>query len=203
MISRLENKKAWLIENATRLFSIYGVRNLTMDELARETGTSKKTLYMFFATKAELVTEVVTLLVKDLKGQIRNNKTKAKNAIHEHVLQRNVVEQMITRRELFNLKDLMSFPGAHAIISAFRHDYLQAATTENLLEGLRTGVYRPDIDVPVTAAVVCSFVQFVVFDHFRNERIVHTALDLQVAALVNDVGRLMLHNAVYTDVHVS
>lgn len=53
------DKKDQLIEQATELFSRHGVISVTMDDLARFAGVSKKTVYQYFENKAVVVEAVV------------------------------------------------------------------------------------------------------------------------------------------------
>ena len=46
-------------EKATELFRRYGIRSITMDEIAAQLSVSKKTIYQFYADKDELVEEVI------------------------------------------------------------------------------------------------------------------------------------------------
>ena len=43
------------IQKATDLFMRYGIRSITMDEIAGQLGISKKTIYQFFTDKDEMV----------------------------------------------------------------------------------------------------------------------------------------------------
>ena len=44
-----------IYEVAERMFMKYGVKRISMDDLARELGMSKKTLYQYFENKEDLV----------------------------------------------------------------------------------------------------------------------------------------------------
>lgn len=49
------NKKQQVIESARELFSKYGYRKVSMDEIARVSGVTKKTIYSYFKDKNELI----------------------------------------------------------------------------------------------------------------------------------------------------
>ena len=48
-----------IIKESKALFQRRGIRSVTMDEISREMGMSKKTLYQYFSNKADLVQGVV------------------------------------------------------------------------------------------------------------------------------------------------
>ena len=65
-----------LLDNISILFKKYGVRSVTMDDIAREFGISKKTLYQHFENKTDVVYKLHTL---NLKKKEKNLKNCAKN----------------------------------------------------------------------------------------------------------------------------
>ncbi|MGZ3753046.1 MAG: TetR/AcrR family transcriptional regulator, partial [Mucilaginibacter sp.] len=48
-----------ILSVSVELFSQYGFKAITMDDIARRAGISKKTLYQHFANKEEVVNESV------------------------------------------------------------------------------------------------------------------------------------------------
>ena len=49
------SKKEQVIESARELFSEYGYKRVSMDEIAKESGVTKKTIYTYFKDKNELI----------------------------------------------------------------------------------------------------------------------------------------------------
>jgi AcrR family transcriptional regulator len=47
--------KEIIVENAVRLFKLYGIKSVTMDDIACKIGISKKTLYLYFDTKEDIL----------------------------------------------------------------------------------------------------------------------------------------------------
>ena len=72
-----------IIEGAEKLFFQYGVRSVSMDDVARELSMSKKTLYQYFTNKEELVTEVARTHLISEKEQFQNIAQSAQNALEE------------------------------------------------------------------------------------------------------------------------
>ena len=48
-------KREQVIEAARKLFHQFGFKKVSMDEIAKEAGVTKKTIYMYFASKQELL----------------------------------------------------------------------------------------------------------------------------------------------------
>ena len=53
-----------ILQKSTNLFIQYGIRSITMDEIAVQLGISKKTIYQFYADKNELVTAVIIRILE-------------------------------------------------------------------------------------------------------------------------------------------
>ena len=70
-------------QKSDELFKRYGIKSITMDEIANQLGISKKTIYHMFADKDELVDSVISDLLMYNKEQCVICRTKATNAIHE------------------------------------------------------------------------------------------------------------------------
>ncbi len=60
-----------IIQGGEELFLKAGIRSVTMDDIARHLGMSKKTIYQFFSDKNELVMALVKKkLLKDDEDQM-------------------------------------------------------------------------------------------------------------------------------------
>lgn len=57
--------KERIIHNATELFRRHGVKTVTMDDIAKDLGISKRTLYDNFDNKESLITECITLKLNE------------------------------------------------------------------------------------------------------------------------------------------
>ncbi len=54
-----------IIPKAKEIYTRYGIKSVTMDDLAREIGVSKKTLYEHFSDKEEVVRKVVDFMIAE------------------------------------------------------------------------------------------------------------------------------------------
>ncbi len=55
---RKSNKKQQIIDSGVKLFTKYGARKVTVEEICMEAGTSKMTFYKYFRNKTELVIHI-------------------------------------------------------------------------------------------------------------------------------------------------
>jgi hypothetical protein len=70
-------------EQAKALFMKYGMRSVSMDDIASELGMSKKTIYQFFADKDQLVEAVVESDIHDMQKDCNFCFNESVNAIDE------------------------------------------------------------------------------------------------------------------------
>ena len=74
-----------ILTGAWELFMKYGIRSVSMDDVARHLSVSKKTLYHYFADKDEIVTMIASYQMEINHKQYESFHTSAKNAIDELV----------------------------------------------------------------------------------------------------------------------
>ena len=60
-------KEKEILKVAKKLFSKYGFKKVSMDEIAKNAGVTKKTVYANFASKEELLNNLIKLELKDMK----------------------------------------------------------------------------------------------------------------------------------------
>ncbi len=69
MVNREEYKRQ-IILTASRIFSHYGYRKTTMDEISRELKKGKSSIYYYFKSKEEIFEEVVLFEANQLRGEL-------------------------------------------------------------------------------------------------------------------------------------
>ncbi|WGU69930.1 TetR/AcrR family transcriptional regulator [Capnocytophaga canimorsus] len=75
--------KEQLITIARDLFIDLGIKSVTMDDIARKAGVSKKTLYNHFKDKTDLIQTVVLYVSKELNEQTKAIMTNEQNPIKQ------------------------------------------------------------------------------------------------------------------------
>ena len=143
-----------ILHNATEMFLNIGFKSVTMDDIATNSGISKKTIYAHFANKIQLV-EAATLHIFDVIS-------KGIDIIHEQ--QQNPIIELfeIKRFVMKHLKDEKSSPQYQLqkyypkIFKNLKHkqfELMQELFKENLTKGIEQKLYRNDIDIDFTARI--------------------------------------------------
>lgn len=154
-----------ILEGAHALFIQYGVRSVSMDDVARELSMSKKTLYQYFTNKDELVTEVVKLYMEEEMeefGQISENSS---NAIEELFNLSKCMREHVFKINTSLLYDLQKYHAeAWGIFQKFKKEFIIGQIVSNLERGLKEGNYRENIDPRVIAILRMEIIQLVFND---------------------------------------
>lgn len=156
----MEMKERILLK-AEELFCRYGVKSVTMDEIANQMGISKKTIYQSFTDKDELVLEVFTAYMSESKSKCLLDQELAENAVHEIFLAIDMIEDMLKALNASILFDLERYyPNTYNKFRAYKNDFLYNVIFKNLKRGIQEEVYRADINVDIITRMRLGTVMF-------------------------------------------
>src|SRR5688500_1746949 len=79
-----------IISKARDLFFSYGLKIVSMDDLAKQAGISKKTIYQFVSDKNELIEKVVEEWMMAHKQALKKAAKDSNNAVEEMFMQDNL-----------------------------------------------------------------------------------------------------------------
>ena len=137
---------------ATELFRKYGVRSVSMDDIANSLGMSKKTIYQFYADKDELVDAVFLQEIKHNENCCEVDRNNAENAVHELFLAMDMVVEMFRSMNPSVLHDIQKYhPNTFLKFNKHKNDYLYSVIRENLVRGINEDLFRDDINIEIIA----------------------------------------------------
>lgn len=142
--------KERILQKSHELFNRYGIRSVSMDDIATQLGMSKKTLYQYYTDKDELVSAVIEAEMQNKKLLCLECRKKKENAIHEVFLSLDTVREMLSNMNTSLLFDLQKYhPAAFKKFLDFKNEFLYKIIKTNLEQGVAEGVYREEIDVEI------------------------------------------------------
>ena len=137
---------------AHELVMQYGIRSVSMDDIAANLGMSKKTIYQYFKDKDELVEAVVDGVIDTNQCICNTDREKADNAVHEIFLVMDMMVEMFKTMNPSILFDMQKYhPAAFKKFQKHRNEYLYNVCKQNLERGIAEELYRPEINVDVLA----------------------------------------------------
>lgn len=135
-----------ILSASVDLFRQYGFKTITMDDIARRAGISKKTLYQHFANKNEVVAESVNWFQGKVSEKCHAAMGESENAIEGMVRMMGILDQMHRQTNPMAIMELERFfPEGFKCFKGNLLDKDVTAIKENLLSGIEEGLYRPDI----------------------------------------------------------
>src|SRR4051812_44322398 len=140
--------KERILTKAADLFMRYGIRSITMDEIATQLGISKKTIYQFFTDKDEMVSAVIDQEINKNENECIQFRQDAENAVHQLFLALESLEEMLKYTNPLMLYDLEKHhPRTYRKIKDYKYQFLYRTILENLEWGINEKIYRDDIQL--------------------------------------------------------
>ena len=142
--------KERILSRAEELFMKFGIRSVSMDDIANHLGMSKKTLYQYFADKDELVMGVVDGHIQGLQQECSVCHTDAKDAIHEIFMTMERIMVQFSNMNPMLLYDLEKFHyKAYQRFREHKDKFLLKIIRDNIEWGIKDELYRPEVNVDV------------------------------------------------------
>ncbi len=192
--------KARILIQASELFMKYGIRNVTMDGIARKLGISKKTIYQYFNNKANIVFEVSKAHFQEEEVKQEEIMRKAKNAVEELALFIPYVIQSFEEIPPNMIYEIQKYyPEAWKLFDRHKAGFILEKVRDNLRRGVAEGLYRPSINVELIARVRiaqidASFSQDLFPSHqFDSIEVQLQMFSLYMYGIVSDKGRDLLN----------
>lgn len=140
-----------ILHKGDELFRRYGIRSITMDDIAKHLGVSKKTIYQHYPDKDELVIEVTKLNISRHILEMDNCCGPAMvNAIEELLAVNLSVGEMIRSFNPIMFYDLQKYhPKGWVEFREFRNKYVLNKIIDNMKRGIAEGLYRTDFDINI------------------------------------------------------
>ena len=161
---------------AERLFWKYGVRTITMDDIARRLAISKKTIYQHFTDKEDIVYQVVKWHIEHEMDEVCRLNVIAANPVEELLL---MSEMMRRNGDSVNPSLIIDvqryYPKAWGVFLEHKETRIIIDVMDNLRRGVEQGLYSRDIDLETMARLRVELVQLGFDDRiFPNQRDVYT-----------------------------
>ncbi len=142
------------MELATEQFSRYGVRTVTMEDLARMAGVSKKTIYQEFADKKDLVNEAFQKILEQDRSKLAFI-VENEDGVIEHLVKTS--KMMRERLQNMNPMAIMEiqkyFPESWKMFEDFKANVIMNDLVNVIEKGKQLGYFRAEIDSEILAKV--------------------------------------------------
>lgn len=141
-----------ILETALRMFRTIGIKNVTMFDIARECGISKKTVYEHFTDKAELIQAGIRTLLETLREEMTKDRNEAEDAIDEIIrTTANIQARARTMNPVMLYEVRKYHPEIAKEIEQFRRDAVLQHIRANLQRGMEEGLFNSHFKIDIIA----------------------------------------------------
>ena len=156
-----------ILKVALELFFKYGIKRVTMDDIAKELGMSKKTIYQFYKEKDDLVNQLCIVEMHKQEEIFKNIELQSQDPIHEIILISNTMSEMMQHINPVFFLDLQKFhTDAFKEFQKFKDQCAYKDLLRNIRAGKEVGVYRNDVDEEFTAKYRLAQIDMLMFGNF-------------------------------------
>lgn len=147
-----EEHRNKILESAKELFFMHGIKRITVDDICQQIGVSKKTLYVFFKNKEELIERLLENNLNENKKEFENIFKKSNNSIQEIILLMEHLAEMFSEINPYVFYDLQKYhPVVWRQFKEFKETFLFQIIVKNLEKGIQEGLYRHKINIEILA----------------------------------------------------
>jgi AcrR family transcriptional regulator len=192
-----EGQRAHIIKTAGELFFRLGIRSVSIDDICRELGMSKKTFYVYFESKDELIEQMLDANLAYISGKmndlflLQDFRQLVKVFIKRQEAEKNDVRRV--PQLVYDLKKY--YPRQFA---DFQHECFETQKTyisRYLEQGQQEGFVRANLNIELTAVLMAKIHSDAIRDfeeieaHGHNmHQLGHTAMDIFVRGVLSEDG---------------
>ena len=197
----MKNEAENILCKVLSLYRKYGIKSITMDDVSRELGISKKTLYQFVKDKNELVEKTLEFDIKihiDYFAQLKKKKLNALDELFElYGFLDNMIKDYNSSLE-YDLKKY--YASAYNELTTKLREVMYNYLIENLSKGMKEGFFRKDMKVGIIAKLVIMRIESMhnegIFtpEEFNSKETYNELLKYHMYAICNSKGLSYIEN---------
>lgn len=191
----MEDKLTDILRETTKLFIKYGIRSLSMDDICRELGISKKTMYQYVSNKNELVVKVLEGIVNGAVCSIDEGKPHNLNAIDMLLwVSKHVGNQIQNFNPAMSFDLNKYYPEEYKAFIRAKTEILSQMVKKNMQQGIEDGLYREDLDMELIARLYVHNLEtihqpdFAAGEYMDSENIFKVMFDSHIRSISNTKG---------------
>jgi AcrR family transcriptional regulator len=192
-----------ILSKVRELYMKYGIKSITMDDVARELGISKKTLYQYVTDKDDLVGKFIDNEVEMRQTEICNCFRVGYNAIEELFEISLFMNKLMREQNPATEYDLKKYYPVHfqKTVKA-RREGMYNYILLNLKKGKEEGLYREDINEEIIAKLYLSrseninFNELFTVEEFTSNKLFRELLTYHVRGISTEKGIIVLQKKI-------
>ena len=177
-----------ILNSALALYSKYGIKSITLDDLCRELGISKKTLYQHIDDKNDLIRKVIDYEISLQQKSMEKMFQSEINAIDELIyVNRMIHENQSIHNPTFYYDLKKYYPVIYAEWLEYKREKMFKMIHRNLEKGISEGLYRKELDSIVISKLHMSRTESMHTSEIIDEK------ELSTSRFINEVFSYHIH----------
>lgn len=188
-----------ILNASDALFRKYGIRSVTMADIARSLGMSKKTLYLYIENKHDLVSKMMKRHIAEDKEMCTMIQKEAKNALDELLKVSLYVQKQVKEINPSLIFDLQKYHRpVWELMDEFHSKYIVYMVEDNLKKGVAEGLYRKNLQVELVSRLyvglfpVVSNSELFPANKFPTHILYKEFMRYHIHGIVSEKGRKLL-----------
>lgn len=146
-----------IIGVSERLFMTYGVKSISMDDIASELGMSKKTIYKYVDTKEKLIRITLMQYLRADKKTVTKICEESENAVQEFILLGKHTMSMLRKLKPTLIFDLKKYHAKNwKLVEEHHFQFIHEIIFQNISRGISEGLYRDNLNIDIIAKLYMS-----------------------------------------------
>lgn len=194
----MENKNQFL-KKATELFIEHGSKTITMDDVAREFGISKKTLYQKYKNKEALLEDVLAHKLSEIISKMQKLDVEVENAVERMFCRDEQIERAVNSNNSTMIKQLIKYyPAIFNKHMLNFSDKFSEVLVRNINKGRIQGYYREDFDAEIYGKLFFQLMlsydssPFLNAEQINREIFLNEVMMLYMNAITTEKGKEIL-----------
>ena len=191
----MDQKKIEILERSGAVFMKYGLKSVTMDDLCREIGVSKKTIYKYFEDKNDLVISILESKLSMDKSACDVCISTSKNAIEELINTSRFVHDQFSNINPTVFYDLQKhYPTAWKMMHDHKWEFVLNNIRNNIIRGKKENLYRENVDPDIISRYYVSAMDSLMdgsvypSPEFKTDKVLTEILRFHIRGLASDLG---------------
>ena len=146
--------KERIIEESIELFTKYGIKSTTMDDIAKNMGISKRTIYENFKDKEDLLIACISMFISENEKFTCNVFNKSENVLEAIMIVLQKGAEQARKQQYFIMDELKKYyPKVYKNFFLCPNDDKQQKMEELITRGINEGVFREELNPEIIAIV--------------------------------------------------
>ncbi|MDF1696774.1 MAG: TetR/AcrR family transcriptional regulator [Saprospiraceae bacterium] len=190
------NYKEEILNKTFGLVMKYGIKSVSMDDISRSIGISKKTIYQYFENKRALIAAVIDDHIEKDEEDIRKITTQSANAIDEIIdIARHLLSFLKVMSPSMIYDTQKYYPKQWEKVESQHFSFFYNIIKTNIERGQREGLYINDINPGIISRLYVKQTLAITdestfpINEYKRDELYKTLITYHIRGMLTELGR--------------